>query len=214
MFLWRIEVLRQICLNNNNVVIHNVGLAMGTPSCSILSEILIQHIEHTHLPQLTHKHEFINYFQYVGDRLLIYDSSHTDIHTILEDFNSIHPNLQFTEEVEQSNLLNYLDITIHKAPPNIKISTYRNPTFTDTLIPYNSNHPIQYKYSAIRFLYNRLNSYHLREEEYQQEENIIQNILHNNSYQLTPYKQYASKQHQSQQPQENKRKWTTFTYTG
>jgi len=100
-------------------VIQKDGLAMGTPSSSILSKIFIQHVEHTHLSRLTHKHKFINYFQYVDDILLIYDSSHTDTHTLLDDFNSIHPNLKFTEEVEQSSLLNYLNITIHKGPPNI-----------------------------------------------------------------------------------------------
>jgi len=80
------------------------------------------------------------------------------IHALLDDFNSIHTNLQFTEEMEKDSLLNYLDITIHKTPTNIKISNYRKPTFTDTLIPYTSNHPVQHKYAAIRFVYNRLNS--------------------------------------------------------
>jgi len=68
--------------------------------------------------------------------------------------------------------------------------------FTDTLLPYTSNHPIQHKYSAVRFLYTSLNSYHLHEEE-----NIIQNILHDNSYPLISYYQYTPKQQQSQQRQ-------------
>ena len=38
-------------LNNNNVVIQKDGLAMDAPSPSIFSEIFIQHIQHTHLPQ-------------------------------------------------------------------------------------------------------------------------------------------------------------------
>jgi hypothetical protein len=101
---------------------------MGAPSSSMFSKIFIQHIQHTYLPRLTHKHKFINYFQYVDDILLIYDSSITGIHTILDDFNSIHPNLQFTEEVEQINLLNYLDITIHKAPPEHEdFNLHKNP---------------------------------------------------------------------------------------
>ena len=41
---------------------------------------------------------------------------HTDIKSILNDFNSIHPNLTFTDELEQDNKLNFLDITIHKNP--------------------------------------------------------------------------------------------------
>ena len=37
--------------------------------------------------------------------------------------------------------LNFLDITIHRATPNWEFAIYRKPTFTDNIIPYNSNHP-------------------------------------------------------------------------
>ena len=33
-------------------------------------------------------------------------------HTVLTDFNSFHPNLQFTKETEHDNKLNYLDLTV------------------------------------------------------------------------------------------------------
>jgi hypothetical protein len=97
----------------------------------------------------------------------------------------MHPKLHFTAETKQNN---YLDVTIYKTPTNIKISIYRKPTFTNILIPYTSNYPTQHKYVAIRFLSNRLNSYHLHNEEYQHEENIIHNILYNNSFPLHPQK--------------------------
>jgi len=149
-------------LNNNKIIHQNDGLAMGAPSSSTLSQIFLQNIEHTHLPCLARKHKLINYFRFVDDILIIYDSRQTNIHAILNDFNSIHPNLQFTKETEQNNTINYLDVTINKKLLKVNISIFRKPTFTDTLIPYTSNHPIQQKYAAIRFLYNRLNSYHLR----------------------------------------------------
>ena len=91
-------------LNNNNVIIQKDSLTMAAPSSSILSEIFIKHIEHTHLPRLTHKHKFINYFRYVDDILLICDASHTDIHTILDDFSSIHkkPTIHRRSRTKQS----------------------------------------------------------------------------------------------------------------
>jgi len=61
---------------------------------------------------------------------------HTDIHAILGDFNSFHPNLKFTEETEQNNTLHYLDITIHKTPTGVNIAVFRKPTFTDTYSVY------------------------------------------------------------------------------
>ena len=112
---------------------------MGAPSSSILPEIFLQHAEHSHPPRLKQKHKIFNYFRHFDDILLIYDSSHTNIQSILEDFNSVHPNLTFTEEIEQNNTLNFLDITFHKTLPNIKTSVYRNPTFTDTFIRYTAN---------------------------------------------------------------------------
>jgi hypothetical protein len=161
---------------------------MGAPSSSIITEIFLQHIEHTQLPHLTQKHRLVNYARYVDDIILIYDSQHTDLHSILHEFNSLQQNLHFTREIEQNNTINYLDIKIHKTQSNMKISVYRKPTVTDTIIPYTSNYPTQHKLAAVRFLYNRLNTYQLQPAEFQQEENIIHNILHNNSFPILPPK--------------------------
>ena len=64
----------------------------------------------------------------------------------------INPNLQFTAEMEENKTINYLDITIHRTPYNWKVAIYRKPTFTNTIIPYTSNHPPQHKHAAIKFL--------------------------------------------------------------
>jgi hypothetical protein len=124
----------------------------------------------------------------VDDILLIYDANHTNIQNILDDFNAIHPRMKFTVETETNNRKNYLDVTIHRTPDNWKISIYRKPTFTDNIIPYTSNHPAQHEYAAVRFLYNRLNSYGLHDNEYKTEENIIHNILYNNSSPIRTHK--------------------------
>ena len=44
-------------LNNNEIIIQKDGLAMGAPSSSIIPEIFLQNIEHTHLPGLAEKHK-------------------------------------------------------------------------------------------------------------------------------------------------------------
>jgi hypothetical protein len=137
-------------------------LAMGAPSSRLIAELFLQHLEHSHLTQITQKHRLINYCRYVDDIFLIFDSEHTNTQKILEDFNSLHPKLHFTAQVEKDHALNYLDTSLHRGPTNIRISIYRKPTSTDTIIPFNSNHPAQHKYAAIRYLYNRLNSYNLQ----------------------------------------------------
>jgi len=94
-----------------------------TLKCASVLRVLIflQHMEQTHLAHVATKHKIIEYFRYVDDILLIYDSNHTDIQEILTDFNTIHPNLKFTAETESDNRINYLDITIHRTPTDWKI---------------------------------------------------------------------------------------------
>jgi len=77
-----------------------------------------------------------------------------------------------------------------------------------------SNHPTQHKYAAVRFLFNRLNSYDLQEKEYQQELNVIHNILYNNSLPTKPPKHIIHTKTQQQMTKPTKCKWATFTYVG
>jgi hypothetical protein len=139
-------------------------------------------MEHSHLPHLTNKHIIVNYCRYVDDILPILDSNHSNIQEILKDFNCIHPKLQFTAETEkEDHTLNFLDISIHRTPTSIKTAIFRKPTFTDTIIPFTSNHPAHHKYATVKFLYNRLENYNynLQQIEYLHELKVIHYILHN-----------------------------------
>jgi len=66
---------------------------MGAASSGLIAEIFLQHIEHSHLTNLTQKHKIINYCRYVDDILIIFDPNHTDIQEIINEFNSLHPKL-------------------------------------------------------------------------------------------------------------------------
>jgi hypothetical protein len=100
----------------------------------------------------------------------------------------MHPRLKFTAEMETNSTINYLDTTIHKTPTEWRTSIYLKPTFTDTIISYTSIHLTQHKYAAIKFLYNILKTYNFLREDYKQEENIMHNIMHNNSFPIHPKK--------------------------
>jgi hypothetical protein len=200
-------------------LIQEGGLAMGAPTSGLLTEFFLQHLEHIHIPLLSDKHKIAGYLRYVDDILIIYDSNHSDLHNIIDDFNKIHPKPLFTAEQETDSELNFLDITIHRTPTNWKFAIYRKPTFTDTIIPYNSNLPSQHKYAKVRFLYNRLNTYDMQEDYYKAEITTIQNILHNNGFPIHPptpqpppntnKKQISNTRTQTPTP-----KWATFTYIG
>jgi hypothetical protein len=95
----------------------------------------------------------------------------------------------------------------------MRTAIFRKPTFTDTIIPFTSNHPAHHKYTTVRYLYSRLNTYNLQQEEHQQELHIIHNILHNNSFPLRPHKPHTHNPVNIQHPTLHKN-WQGFTYVG
>jgi hypothetical protein len=77
--------------HNGSILIQQDGLSMGAPSSGLISELFLQQTEHLHLTHLTTKLKIIEYFRYVDDILLTYDSHHMDIQTILREFKHITP---------------------------------------------------------------------------------------------------------------------------
>jgi hypothetical protein len=118
----------------------------------------------------------------VDDILIAYRQSLSDIHEVLNKFNNLTPKLQFTLEEETNDSINFLDITITKTTECLSYKIYRKPTTTNSIIPFDSCHPIQRKLAAIRFLTNRRDCYHLDRENKQMETGIIDQILHSNGY--------------------------------
>jgi hypothetical protein len=106
-----------------------------------------------------------------------------------------------------------LDITIHRTPSELKTAIYRKLTFTDTIIPHPSNHPPKHKFAAVKYLYNRLDTYHLQQDEYRQEQQTIQTILHDNDFPIIPHKprKRTTKTTDTTSPMQN---WAVFSYVG
>jgi hypothetical protein len=77
-----------------------------------------------------------------------------------------------------------------------------------------SNDPTQQKCATVRFRFNRLDSYNLKQEEYQHELNIIHNFLYNNAFPIKLHKPPIQHPTRSTTPRNTKHKWTTFTYVG
>jgi hypothetical protein len=81
---------------------------MGAPSSGLISELFLQQMEHVHLPRLSTKHKIIDYFRYMDDILLIFGSNHTDIQTVLNNVNAIHPKVKFTAELKTDTKIKLL----------------------------------------------------------------------------------------------------------
>jgi hypothetical protein len=138
----------------NNFYSQKIGLAMGSPTSSILSEMYLQYKECTDIFDTLIRNNIIGYFRYVDDILVVYDKTLTNIDEILNSFNRIMPTMKFTIEKESENMINSLDITVRKEQDKLKFEIYRKHTATDTIIPFDSCHPTEHKMAAVRYLTN------------------------------------------------------------
>ena len=117
------------------------GPSSGPQRSAVLSEIYLQHLEHSKIADILTKHNVISYFRYVDDVLIIYNEKITDIHEIHRAFNNLAPTISFTLEKETDNQINFMDITIRNSNNKLSFSVYRKPTATDLIIPNDSCHP-------------------------------------------------------------------------
>jgi hypothetical protein len=83
-------------------------------------------------------------------------------------------------ETQTDNKLNYLDITIEIKDLQFTVDIYRKPTTTDLIIHNDSCHPSEYKHSAIRYMINKMNIYHIPPDKKHKETQIKDTILRNN----------------------------------
>jgi len=72
------------------------------------------------------------------------------IKTTLDSFNSFHPEIQFTIEVEEDRKLPFLDVLLNrKDDGSFKFSIYRKKTHTDKYLNYHSHHYYSQKIEVI-----------------------------------------------------------------
>jgi len=80
----------------NKFYIQNVGLAMGSPTSPVLSEIYLQFMESTKLYNILLQNNILGYFRYVDDILIVYNDHSTDTDKFLELFNNALPTMTFS----------------------------------------------------------------------------------------------------------------------
>jgi hypothetical protein len=139
---------------NNQFYKANEGLPLGSPTSAILAETFIQHLEHTLIWRILQKHRIIDYYRYVDDILIVYNTHLTNIDDTITEFNQVHPKLKFAIKKEVNNQINYLHLTILKENNRFTYAVYRKPTTTDSILHNQSCYPGVHKKSGINFLFN------------------------------------------------------------
>jgi hypothetical protein len=186
---------------------------MGAPSSAILSEIYLQHMEHTKIIDILTQHNILRYHRYVDDILVIYDYHVTDINDVHKTLNILSSTIKFTLENETEHHINFLDLTIHNTDGKLSFSIYRKPTATDIIIPATSSHPPEHKHAAIRYMTNRLHTYRPNDNEKRTEQQTIEQTVTNNGYDTSIIKQLHKPKHTTNKDN-TKLSWAKFTYFG
>jgi len=94
---------------NNKFYKQTYGAPMGSPLSPIIADLFLQKLENDVLNSLQIKPIF--YLRFVDDIAL--STPHASLNDLLHQFNSYHPRLKFTLEIE-GNSLNFLDLTMIK----------------------------------------------------------------------------------------------------
>jgi len=136
------------------------GVAMGSPVSGTIAEVVLQHLKETIIKHLTNTRILSFYTRYVDDIFLIYDSTRTNSDNILQYIDTIHSNIQLSPKLEYNNTVNFVDLSITRNPTHLSIGIYQKPTTTDTTTNFLSNHPLEHRMAAYRFLIRRMLSLH------------------------------------------------------
>ena len=121
------------------------GTPMGSAVSSVFSDIVMSDLETQCLNSIDFKPLF--YFRYVDDIITCIPKN--KIMVMLNNFNSYHPKLQFTHEVEQENTINFLDIQLIKDENKILHNWYRKPISSLRYVNFRSGHTEQQKIGII-----------------------------------------------------------------
>lgn len=137
---------------NNIFYFQNDGVAMGSPLGPILADIFMGYVEHFLLHRSEHSPKY--YFRYVDDTFAVFDNT-TSALSYLDILNSLHSNLRFTIEHEDSGSLSFLDVNVHKTDRYPTTSVHRKSTWSGLYLHFHSFVPIRYKQNLVKTLFNR-----------------------------------------------------------
>ena len=129
------------------------GVAMGSPLGPLLAEVFMSKLESG--PLRNSISNFCVYKRYVDDIFCIVDSE-LEADVLLNEFNSAHPSINFTMEIESEGSLAFLDVLLHRLEDgSIQRSVYRKKTWTSQYTHFHSFVPIKQKRNLIRCLTDR-----------------------------------------------------------
>lgn len=208
---------------NGKIYHQKEGLAMGNSLAGTLADIFINDLENKFFNKNKHLQQNIVYYKrYVDDILFLFKGTESDIINFANSFNTMHPKIKFTTELEQNCSINYLDLTITRKNDKHHFGIYRKPTHTDTIINAHSNHPKRYKRAFFVSMIHRILRLPLHNTERNKEIDILKQIAVANGYKTKDVdidynrirKQYCTNGNNNTLKPTTKKNYVSMTYNG
>ena len=152
---------------------------MGSPVSVVIANLVMENIENRALPSFPSPPVF--WKRYVDVCCAI---KRDVIAPLLQHINSVHPSIQFTHEVKDSeHHLFFLNILLKQEDDGaISMSVYRKPTHTDRYLDFRSHHPLVDKAAVVRTLFSRAACITSCAKRLEEEHNHIFRALQTNGY--------------------------------
>ncbi|XP_046435958.1 uncharacterized protein LOC124187815 [Neodiprion fabricii] len=128
------------------------GCAMGSPASPSIAIIAVDYVVSMALTHLDFEIPIIK--SYVDDLFAVVPKDKVD--SILDVFNSVDKDIQFTLEVENNGKLPFLDILIERSEDGDLITSwFKKPYSSRRILNFNSNHSLSQKLGVVKGFLNR-----------------------------------------------------------
>ena len=127
---------------------------MGSCLSPVLSNIFMEFFESELLPNVLDVNSCV-WLRYVDDIFCILPDT-TNLDELLQKLNGLHNNIKFKIEIENNNVLPFLDVTvIRNINNNLSFKIYRKPTCSNSYIHAFSSHSDNIKTGSVSNIFLR-----------------------------------------------------------
>ncbi|XP_076032448.1 uncharacterized protein LOC143020170 [Oratosquilla oratoria] len=155
-----------------------IGTPMGSPISVVLAEMAMQEFEEETLAAAPVALK--TWMRYVDDVFVIMKEGEVDC--FLNFWNGRNTAIQFEMEREVKGQLSFLDVLVTRSGHIMTTGVYRKDTHTDSLLDYESSHPVEHKKSVVKTLWSRAGNLCSTEENLKEERKRLEKVFADNGY--------------------------------
>ena len=172
-----IKQLFEFCTNdtrffNEKFYQQVIWLTMGFPLAPVLANLYFSNIENEIIFSKNFPFKFKFYYRFVDDVIFIFEKYYPKV-LILNYFNKLDINIDFTVESEQYNKLNFLDVCLVKNDLGIETRWFRKSSNTLRYSAYASADSKIYKVRLIYTMINKITKIYSTKEFYDKDINLL-----------------------------------------